>query len=681
MRRLLAGLLFVVTVGGTAAVVMAPGVAGAVNPCDAPNPPASCNPPDPHGPSDPSGSLDQATRWPGGILVSGWANDRDRGGAAMTVFVRVGYQYGSGSQSTYITASLPRSDGAVGFQAVVPTTLSGNLSVCATALNVGAGTGDTAIGCRSVANVDHNPMGSLDEVTSGLFSVRVRGWAIDPDTASPITVHLYEDGAFLTAWTADVSRADVGAAYPGYGNLHGFDGVVPYPSTNGNHTICAYGINTSTGTVNSALGCRSWTEIHAPPVAPAIIELRPWQQPGDRNDQLTVFFQDNSTDETRFDILRQDPSGQWTVSATVTGSADTGVRSIDTGRVTPQAPYCFVVKAYTPYASSSSGTSCITTPALPPLAPDNLQVTASDPSSITLQWMDNSTDEQGFDVYNVVPNSGGRWTVGLTKSSHTGTGLVTATKHFLAPSTEYCFHVLAYNQRSGGAGGRDSAPSNDACGRTSAPNPPAAPSGLSITGHTQSSLSLGWTDNATDETGYHVEHQQGSTWVRVGNLGADAQSFTEAWLAAGITRCYRVVAINAGGEAASGTACGTTNTAAADLTVKNIEEMDYQDPTTVAGLLHAGDPFIMAWDVCNVGGADASSHETRLDLYDGQSTVSTTTVTVPQLPPGVCWRAAQPFDKGLATNQYDAVAMADSNGAVAETDEANNYFKYSFNIL
>ena len=52
----------------------------------------------------------------------------------------------------------PRSDGAVGFQAVVPTTLSGNLSVCATALNVGAGTGDTAIGCRSVANVDHNPM-------------------------------------------------------------------------------------------------------------------------------------------------------------------------------------------------------------------------------------------------------------------------------------------------------------------------------------------------------------------------------------------------------------------------------------------------------------------------------------------------------------------------------------------
>ena len=85
--------------------------------------------------------------------------------------------------------------------------------------------------------------------------------------------------------------------------------------------------------------------------------------------------------------------------------------------------------------------------------------------------MDNSTDEQGFEVYYVVPNSGGRWTVGLSMTPHAGTGLVTATKHFLGPSTQYCFHVVACNQRSGGTGGRDSAPSNDACGPTSAPEP------------------------------------------------------------------------------------------------------------------------------------------------------------------------------------------------------------------
>jgi hypothetical protein len=105
-----------------------------------------------------------------------------------------------------VTASLTRADGAVGFEAVVPTTLSGNLSVCATAINLGAGVNDTAIGCRSVPNVGHDPTGNLDEVTSGLFSVRVRGWVIDPDTAAPIAVHVHRDGVFLTQWTADVSR-------------------------------------------------------------------------------------------------------------------------------------------------------------------------------------------------------------------------------------------------------------------------------------------------------------------------------------------------------------------------------------------------------------------------------------------------------------------------------------------
>ncbi len=204
--------------------------------------------------------------------------------------------------------------------------------MCATAINLGAGSNDTTIGCRSVPNVGHDPTGNLDEVTSGLFSVRVRGWVIDPDTAAPIAVHVYRDGVFLTQWTADVSRPDVSAALPGYGDHHGFDGVVPYPSTNGAHTICVYGINTSTGTVNTQLGgCKTWSEIHAPPLPPNIIALQPWQQPGDRNDQLTVVFNDNSTDETRFEITRQDPNGQWTTAATVAGSPSAGVLSVDTG--------------------------------------------------------------------------------------------------------------------------------------------------------------------------------------------------------------------------------------------------------------------------------------------------------------------------------------------------------------
>jgi hypothetical protein len=674
MRRFLASLLVAVSIGGPAAVIASPGgTASARSLCDGPNPPPTCGG-DPRDPANPTGSLDQAVRWPGGILVSGWANDRNRGGAAMTVVLKVG------TQSTNVTASLARGDGAVGFQAVVPTTLSGNLSVCATALNVGAGDSDTSIGCRSVA-VGHDPIGSLDEVTSGLFSVRVRGWAIDPDTGSPIAVHVYQDGAFVNAWTADVSRTDVGAAYPGYGALHGYDILVPYPSTNGSHTICVYGINTSTGTVNTQLGCRSWVEVHAPPAAPSIFDLHPWQQMEGTNDHLTVYFQDNSTDETRFDILRQDPTGQWTVPATVPGSTTTGLRSVEAGTVAPQTRYCFMVNAYTAYNSSSSGPVCITTPSWPPKAPSNMAITARTQTSMTVSWTDNSTDEQGFELHH--------WVQGATTSApielvaaHTGTGTMTATVGSLTPATAYCFQVTAYNQRPAGSGtgGRTSGGSNAPCMSTAPPNPPAAPSGLSVTGHTQTSLSLGWTDNATNETGYRVDRQQGSSWVSVATFGANAHSFTHTGLAPGTTVCYRAVATNAGGETPSATACGTTDSPLPDLVVVNVQEMDYKDPTVIAGLLHSGDPFVMAWDLCNIG-ADAGKHETQLDIWDGQSFVSTTTITVPQLAAGACARATVPFSSGLAAGQYDAFATEDSGAAITESSELNNTFQLGFNIL
>ena len=101
MRRLLAGLVVAVAIGGPVAVIVGPApMAGAVSVCSGPNPPPSCGG-DPRDPSNPMGSLDSAVRWPGGILVSGWANDRNRAGAAMTVVVKVG------GYPTNVVASTP----------------------------------------------------------------------------------------------------------------------------------------------------------------------------------------------------------------------------------------------------------------------------------------------------------------------------------------------------------------------------------------------------------------------------------------------------------------------------------------------------------------------------------------------------------------------------------------------
>jgi hypothetical protein len=95
------------------------------------------------------------------------------------------------------------------------------------------------------------PIGSVDAISRFQSQLSIDGWAIDPDTSSSIPVHVYVDGAFATATTANTSRPDL-AGY-GRGTAHGFHATVNVgPSL---HTVCVYGINNAAG-VNPTLGCR-----------------------------------------------------------------------------------------------------------------------------------------------------------------------------------------------------------------------------------------------------------------------------------------------------------------------------------------------------------------------------------------------------------------------------------------
>ena len=62
----------------------------------------------------------------------------------------------------------------------------------------------------------------------------------------PVRVHVYVDGQGFVLGPASLSRPDVGQAFPGYGDAHGFvrqlTGIAP-----GSHTVCAYGINVGPG--------------------------------------------------------------------------------------------------------------------------------------------------------------------------------------------------------------------------------------------------------------------------------------------------------------------------------------------------------------------------------------------------------------------------------------------------
>jgi serine protease AprX len=92
------------------------------------------------------------------------------------------------------------------------------------------------------------------------------------------------------------------------------------------------------------------------------------------------------------------------------------------------------------------------------------------------------------------------------------------------------------------------------------PQPPAAPSGLSATATSSSAISLAWTDNSGDETGFEIERSaDGVNFLPRATVGANVTSFEDSGLAASTIYFYRVNATNGGGDSGySNVASATT---------------------------------------------------------------------------------------------------------------------------
>ena len=89
----------------------------------------------------------------------------------------------------------------------------------------------------------------------------------------------------------------------------------------------------------------------------------------------------------------------------------------------------------------------------------------------------------------------------------------------------------------------------DGCGAGSGGGP-AAPTGLVPTAISSFSVTLGWTDNANNETGFKVERSTNTwaTFTRAGTTGANVAAFKDSGLTAGTVYYYRVRSTNAAGD-------------------------------------------------------------------------------------------------------------------------------------
>lgn len=209
----------------------------------------------------PKATIDQAgASGLGSVTVSGTAYDPDTvapvsltwtvDGRAVAGVTTTANQTASGFDAAH-----PGYGDVHGYQQKLTGIGPGTHTVCAVARNTGGGS--DAKTCSSVAASTGNPTLLLDEVSSpAAGQVRVRGWAIDPDTAKPINVDVYFNGGNGKRLLADQTKASLASTYAGFGAGHAFASTIAnIPS--GTTQVCAYGINQGAG--QNTPVCRSLT--------------------------------------------------------------------------------------------------------------------------------------------------------------------------------------------------------------------------------------------------------------------------------------------------------------------------------------------------------------------------------------------------------------------------------------
>ncbi|MFC1706760.1 fibronectin type III domain-containing protein, partial [Planctomycetota bacterium] len=268
--------------------------------------------------------------------------------------------------------------------------------------------------------------------------------------------------------------------------------------------------------------------------------------------EVSLGWTDNAADETGFALWRSiTGSSQWDQVATL----GLNVTTFTDGTVAQGTAYSYVVRAVGPGGESPQSNLLEVVVPLDsaPNAPTGLTLVEAATNWVTLSWTDLSDDEEVFVIQRSPAPTAGFQTVAAKGANST-----TFTDTLVAPRTVYYYRVRSYN-----AGGGGSAPSNvlEVVTPPSATPPPPAPSGLAAVAVGPKQVNLTWTDNASNETGFHIERrrQGAGDFAQIAALSTDATAFSDETVVPSAVYEYRVFATNSGGESpASNLASVTT---------------------------------------------------------------------------------------------------------------------------
>ena len=314
-----------------------------------------------------------------------------------------------------------------------------------------------------------------------------------------------------------------------------------------------------------------------------------------------------------------------------------------------------------PGAPSSSATA-ITAAATRPSAPRNLRATASDRTTIILNWTAPADDGGSAITYyrvGVSTDQGSSWNTladvrGATTYSHTG----------LSAGTRRDYRVVAANSSGRGFSDR----SNVAHATTDAATAPGAPSSVTATADGQTVINLRWTlpaDNGGRAImGYRVQWSSNGNppWTDVSPAHTGTgRTYRHTGLSAGTTRHYRVFARNSVGEGTSASAVATATTAAAPTLTTPAA------PTGLRAEAEGPETISLSWNApTNNGGAAITGYQIEVS-HNGTSNWDDLVADTKSTTNGYVHRG---LDAGT-TRHYRVYAInSEGVGAVSNVDDA-----------
>ena len=304
------------------------------------------------------------------------------------------------------------------------------------------------------------------------------------------------------------------------------------------------------------------------PDAPAALEIS-----SSNLSVVSLSWSDNSAVESGFKIQRKAGEGDFEELAVVARN----VTIFNDSSVSEMQSYTYRIFSYNNGGESDFSNEVDIQ--IPFGAPQHLIGQAVSPQQIDLSWVDISSIETGYRLERK------RGEEDFEVVDFTPADEVNYSDLLLEAATTYTYRVIAIQ------GQNESLPSNVLNITTPSMPLPAEPTGITVQELSESSVSVSWTDNSSNELGFKIYRREASSgvWLEIAEVVSDVNLFVDENVVAGVDYSYRVSAFNGTGEDNSAESDYRISIAGRLINISTRGLVEKGDNVMIAGFVVQGD--------------------------------------------------------------------------------------------